>query len=182
MIKHIKSFNQIPITKNSLIVLDIDETIMAFPSITNLWWRETYEKHFEITNDKKIARNLSIYDWREHVKITKPYLLDEIKLKKFLGKIKEKFCALVLLTARDPTMMKITQTHISHCKLDISPEQVIHNENKGDALALIVQSYPEITNIIFVDDFEKNLIDVKTRFACKSMEKYNLTLYQITHK
>ena len=108
MIKHIKSFNQIPITKNSLIVLDIDETIMAFPSITNLWWHETYEKHFEITNDKKIARNLSIYDWREHVKITKPYLLDEIKLKKFLGKIKEKFCPLVLLTARDPTMMKIT--------------------------------------------------------------------------
>jgi hypothetical protein len=181
MIHQINSFYQIPVTKNSLIVLDIDETIMAFPHITKSWWRETYNKNFESTNNKKLAKNLTICEWREHVTVHKPYLLDEKKLKSFFGEIKQKSCKLVLLTARDSKMTEITHSHLSHCKLKFNSEQVIHDENKGEALASIVQDYPEISNIIFVDDFKDNLLSVKTRFSHDDMSNYNISLYQITH-
>ena len=182
MIQQVNSFYQIPVTENTLVVLDIDETIMAFPNITKTWWRETYEKYFDSTGDKTTADNLTLNEWREHVQVCKPYLLDEEKFKIFLSQIKSNTSQLVLLTARDPIMTEITHLHLSHCELSISPEQVIHDENKGDALAQIIQSYPEITNIIFVDDFEKNLISVKDRFSQDDMKNYNIKLYQITHK
>ncbi len=181
MIQQVNSFYQIPVTENTLVVLDIDETIMAFPNINKTWWRETYEKYFDSTNNKTAADNLTLEEWREYVRVNKPYLLDEKKFKKFLGEIESKSAQLVLLTARDPIMTEITQLHLSHCELSISPDQVIHDENKGDALARIVQSYPHITNIIFVDDFDKNLLSVKARFSQDDMESYDVKLYQITH-
>ena len=181
MFQQINSFNQIPITKNSLVVLDIDETIMAFPTITKSWWLETQNKYLEETNNKKQADNLTLLEWRDHVAEARPYLLDESKLKKFLRELEEKSCELILLTARDKCMEEITRIHISHCELEISPEQIFHNENKGDALASIIQSYPEISNIIFVDDFEKNLHSVKSRFEKDDMATYTLELYKIAH-
>lgn len=181
MFQQINSFNQIPITENSLVVLDIDETIMAFPSITKSWWRETHEKYLAETNDKKKADNLTVHEWRGHVAKARPYLLDESKLKKFLKDIENKSCQLVLLTARDKSMEEITRRHISHCELDITHEQIIHDENKGEALAEIVQSYPEISSIIFVDDFEKNLISVQNRFTHSDLSNYQVQLYQIAH-
>lgn len=181
MFQQINSFNQIPITENSLVVLDIDETIMAFPFITKSWWRETFEKYFAETNNKSQADNLTLHEWRVYVGKTRPFLLDETRLKKFLKEIEEKSCELVLLTARDKSMEEVTRVHISHCELDISPGQIIHNENKGDALAEIVQSYPEISSIIFVDDFEKNLASVQARFTQPDLSNYTLGLYLIAH-
>lgn len=181
MFQQINSFNQILITEKSLVVLDIDETIMAFPSITKSWWRETFEKYFAETNNKKQADNLTLHEWRSHVAKAKPYLLDESKLKKFFKDIENKSCPLVLLTARDKSMEEITRQHISHCELDITHEQIIHDENKGDALAEIVQSYPEISSIIFVDDYEKNLQSVQTRFTQPDLSNYQVQLYQIAH-
>jgi hypothetical protein len=78
-------------------------------------------------------------------------------------------------------MTEITHLHLSHCELEITPDQVIHNENKGEALARIIRSYPEISKIIFVDDFEKNLLNVQARFAQDDMNNFDLKLYQITH-
>jgi hypothetical protein len=181
MIQQVNSFNQIPVTLNTLVVLDIDETIMAFPNINKTWWRETHEKHFNSTNDKSEADKLTIEEWREYVEVNKPYLLDEKKLKKFLEEIESKSSQLVLLTARDPVMTESTHLHLSHCELEITPDQVIHNENKGEALARIIRSYPEISKIIFVDDFEKNLLNVQARFAQDDMNNFDLKLYQITH-
>jgi len=182
MFQLINSFNQITVTGNSLVVLDIDETIMAFPNITKSWWRETFERNMGETNDKKQADELTLHEWRAHVAEARPYLLDVIKLRKFLNEIEDKSCELVLLTARDKCMENVTIKHISHCELEISPNQIIHNENKGDALAELVQQYPEISQVIFVDDFEKNLHSVKTRFDQPDMSGYTVQLYQIAHQ
>jgi hypothetical protein len=181
MFQQITSFYQIPVTRKSLVVLDIDDTIMGFSKITKLWWRETFDKHFALTNDKNLANDLTICEWREYVGVNKPYLLDEIKLKNFFGEIRQNSCELILLTARDPVMTEITNSHLAQCEIQISSDRVIHNANKGDALADIVKSYPGFSNIIFVDDFEKNLINVKTRFSQDDMFNYNLALYKITH-
>jgi hypothetical protein len=78
-------------------------------------------------------------------------------------------------------MTNITHLHLNQCGLEIRPDQVFHDENKGEALANIIQSYPNFLNIIFVDDFEKNLQSVKTKFEQTDLLKYNLTLYQINH-
>jgi|LauGreDrversion4_2_1035121.scaffolds.fasta_scaffold179948_1 hypothetical protein len=181
MIQQVISFDQIPVTLNTLVVLDIDETIMAFPKINKTWWRETREKHFNSSNDKSVADNLTNEEWRKYVEVNKPFLLDEKKLKIFLEEIETKSCQLVLLTARDPIMTEITNLHLSHCELAITPDQVIHDKNKGEALACIVRTYPEISKIIFVDDFEKNLLNVQARFEQDDMKNFELKLYQINH-
>jgi hypothetical protein len=43
MINHINSFSKInPVKPNTLVVLDIDDTIMSFSNIHKEWWNETY--------------------------------------------------------------------------------------------------------------------------------------------
>jgi predicted secreted acid phosphatase len=181
MIQKVTSFNQIPIIKKSLVVLDIDETIMGFPNITKLWWKETFNKHLDVVGTKAIANKLLVEEWREHVAINKPYLHDKSNLNKFIEEIENNSCQLLFLTARDPKMTKVTHEHLAHCDLAFGPEQVIHNENKGDALASFYQSCSDITNIIFVDDFEKNLLDVKSRFELDDLNHLNVSLYHIAH-
>lgn len=181
MIKHINSFNQIRIITKSLIVLDIDETIMAFPNITKIWWKDTFDKNFANTSNKKLAESLTIEDWKNHVSQNNPYLLDENQFNKFMKKINQTNCELVLLTARNKKITDLTHKHLYHCNIDINRNNVFHNENKGEALANIINMYPEINNIIFVDDFEKNLLSVKNKFSQDRLSHYNLSLYKISH-
>ena len=181
MIKHINSFNQIQLIAKSLVVLDIDETIMAFPNINKIWWKDTFDKNFAHTSDKKIAEMLTIDEWRDHVSQSDPYLLDEKPFKKFIKKISQEKCELVLLTARNKKITDLTHKHLYQCNIDISKDKVFHDENKGEALAYIINMYPEINNIIFVDDFEKNLLNVKNKFSQDKLSHYTLSLYKISH-
>jgi hypothetical protein len=83
MIHNINSFSQITRPKsNTLIVFDIDETIIGFPDIQKNWWDKTYTYLLPIykENTPKYTEIL----WNEYISNIKPKLLDPINLINFI--------------------------------------------------------------------------------------------------
>ena len=48
--------------KNTLLVLDIDETIIKFPNINQKWWDDNYGEQYKIHEIKK-ARDIVLKKW-----------------------------------------------------------------------------------------------------------------------
>lgn len=176
MLRHITKFNQIPIIPNSLIVLDIDETIIKFDKINEKWWKNTFDKHYLATNKYDIADNLSLKEWISYVTITNPILVDN-EIHNWINSTKKLNCELILLTARNTNLQDITLSHLNFVNLNFNKEQIYFNKNKGDELLNITKKlYSNKENIIIVDDVKTNLLDIKEKFIDTY---YNLHLYNM---
>jgi hypothetical protein len=180
MFKCINSFNQVELLPNSLLVFDIDETIMSFEDIDEGWWKKTFDKYYEQTQDYDMADELSLREWVDHISNSKPKVLDEFNFIFLVELAKQNDCEIIMLTARRKFLFDITISHLAHCKVDIDSDSVYFNENKGtELLNIVTNKYPNISNIIFIDDIEHNLINVANTFA--PYNKYTLDLYKINH-
>lgn len=180
MIIPINSFNQVQLVPNSLIVFDIDETVISFEDIDEGWWKRTFTKYYGLTNDYDSADELSLKEWVNHITNSKPQLLDEVNFINLITQAKEINCEIIMLTARRKFLFDITIAHITHCKIDIDSDSIYFNENKGKELYDIVMGkYPNHENIIFIDDVESNLQDVANTFS--NLDQYTLQLYKIDH-
>lgn len=181
MLKHINNFSQINYIKpNTLVVLDIDETIMTFHKVNTDWWNETYNRLLPSYKENTYTQVELI--WTDHVSNNNPILLDKDNFSNFLENIKSKNCELILLTARDKSISSLTVTHLKKCGLDIHKSRIFYSRNKGNELKYIVTTmFPYIQDILFVDDLEENLINIKNVFNNDELSKYNLELYKIKH-
>lgn len=176
MFKKITKFNQINLIKNSLVVLDIDETIIKFDNINKAWWSDTFDKHYSITKNHDCAHNLSLDDWISHITINRPKLVDE-GIYDWINLIDKHNCDLIFLTARNKNLKDITHSHLNIVNLSCNKDKVYFNQEKGDELFSIVNAqYSDKKNIIVVDDVEINLIDIKNKFTDTD---FNLHLYNI---
>jgi hypothetical protein len=179
MIQCINSFSQVKIKPKSLVVLDIDDTILNFPSIRKGWWTDTFNNYYEQEQDYDRAEELALNDWVNIIANDKAQLLDPINFETFLNKIREQNCELILLTARNDKLRELTKKHLADCKLDIPHNKIYHNRNKGKKLLELVKNvYNNVSQIIFVDDLESNLNDVEDTFLSYS---YDIVLYHINH-
>lgn len=181
MFYHINSFSQInSIKPNTLVVLDIDETLITFHQVNTEWWDNTYNKLLPSYKENTYTHVELI--WTDHVSNNNPILLDKDNLSNFLENIQRKNCELILLTARDKSISSLTVKHLKFCGLDIHKSRIFYNRNKGDELKYIVTTmFPYIQDIIFVDDLEDNLINIQNAFNNNELSKYNLKLYKIKH-
>lgn len=176
MLKQIKKFNEIKLISNSLIVLDIDETIIKFDNINKKWWSNTFDKHYSITKDYDHADNLSLDEWISHVTITEPKLVDD-KIYEWIDLTDKHDCDLIFLTARKKSLKNITFLHLNKVNLSFDENKIYFNENKGDELFNIAnKEYSHKKNIIVVDDIKSNLIDIQDKFTDTS---FNLHLYNM---
>ena len=175
MIKTIKKFNEIEIIPNSLVVLDIDETILKFDGIDMKWWKNKFNKNYIVSRDYKIADKLTYYDWIKIISRSNPELVDN-NFHNFINLITENNCELILLTARSVTLKNITLEHLNQINFSFNEDKIYFNENKGDELNKIInEKYLNMKNIIVVDDAEPNLYDIKEKIP----EQYNLYLYKM---
>ena len=181
MIKHINTFSQInPIKPKTLVVLDIDETILRFQQIDNKWWDDTYTRLLPYYKEKT-STHVELM-WIKHISNNKPILLDKDNFYIFLKNIENENCELILLTARNKSISFLTMKHLESCGLNINLSRVFYNINKGVELQKIVTTiFPDIQNILFVDDLEENLTNIQYVFSNEKLSKYNLELYKIKH-
>ncbi len=180
MIIPINSFNQVGLIENSLLVFDIDETILSFEDIDEGWWKRTFSKYLAQTNDYDLSDELSLNEWVSHITKVKPKLLDEINFIKLVKKAKELNCEIIMLTARRRFLFDATISHLTHCNIDIDSASIYFNENKGKELyEIVTKKYPNLSNIIFIDDVIRNLEDVEKTF--EPYPNYILNLYNINH-
>jgi hypothetical protein len=176
MLKQITKFSQIKLIPNSLIVLDIDDTIIKFDKINIQWWHDTFDKHYVVTKDYVRADFLSLDEWISHVTITEPKLVDD-EIYNWIGLTNKFNCDLIFLTARNLSLKDITQLHLNKVNLYGDESKIYFNRNKGDELLSIANGeYLHKKNIIVVDDVESNLTDIQDKFTDSS---FNLHLYMM---
>lgn len=172
-------YSEIKIIEKSLIVFDIDDTIMHFEGIDNKWWDKRYQEYLaKHDNDHKKAKSLAIKDWVHHVTENNPKLINEDNLREFINMANEKDCKIIFLTARDHSLRDITENHFQICDLNEFIEDIYFSENKGLTLKEIINNqFNNIKNIIFVDDLERNLLSVEKEIA----DLHDLQLYLFKH-
>lgn len=172
----ITKFEQITIIPSSLVVFDIDETLLKFDGIDQKWWRNKFNKYYTLTKNYDLADSMSHSDWIKIVKIAEPELIDD-KIHDFIDLLYENDCKIILLTARHEILKETTIEHIDKINLNVNKDNIYFNSNKGEELYKIVSElYPTVQNIIVVDDFEQNLIDIQSKMQSTN---YNLHLYKI---
>lgn len=177
MIKDITSFSQIEYIKpNSLVVLDIDETILTFSNINREWWDKTYNNFLHLYKNKDEANKQSEILWANNISKNTPIILDNVNLHIFLEKASENKCELIFLTARNKNISDLTMKQLNYCGINIDASKVFYNRDKGSELKNILENiFPNINHIIFIDDIINNLINVKSKITL------DLELYNIKH-
>jgi uncharacterized HAD superfamily protein len=172
--KQINKFSEITIIRNSLVVFDIDETLIRFDGINFHWWTNNIAKYYNETLDHWLSEQICLKEWKDIIEIKNPELVDDL-VHDFILKLKENNCHIILLTARDKDLQEITYTHLSHVKLYF--EHIYFNNKKGEELYnIFTNDYQSIENIIVIDDMKRNLDDIANKFADI---KINLHLYNI---
>ncbi len=177
----INDYSKINIIPNSLVVFDIDETVIKFPELGKDWWKNKLAHYYAIYNDYDKADISALEDWIEHVKINKPQMINKDSFIEFFDSALDNNCKIIFLTARNVKLRDLTYQHLIH--LDIINHNKIHdiyfNENKGEELKKILQKeeYSEIKEIIFIDDLEENLKDIYNNLS----KEYKLNLYHFNY-
>jgi len=186
----IKNYDDIyidTINSNTLIVFDIDETIIKFPGINQKWWDDNYNYHYTLY-DINNARQKVFNQWLEIIHNYEPIMLDKIKFNTIMDKINSVNSKIVFLTARPPELREITEKNLDSCNIKYNKEDIYflpnksETKNKGEMIIKIIQQLNHINDIIFVDDVIHNVQSVINEFAKKNLFDYNLQLYLMDHE
>jgi hypothetical protein len=152
----IQNYDEIIVLQNSLIFIDLDETIIHFPYIDQNWWEKT-KKLYNILNDTT-SEDRTYRDWESIIYDYKPKLLDKLQFNNFLERVHNTGSKLSILTARNKRLEYITRQHLHDCNINISD---IHFSNqKGLTINYIKNATRHNGPIIFIDDNIKNINDV----------------------
>ena len=152
----IHNYDEISILDNSLVFLDLDETIIRFPFINSNWWDKTI-KAYELI-DINTADERAYKDWQHIITTYNPIILDEHQFSLLINRIVKTNSKIIILTARDEKLKDITKKHLNKCKIFIN--DIFFSKNKGNTIEIIKQNH-KYKNIIFVDDNIKYINDVK---------------------
>jgi hypothetical protein len=124
MLTKISSFCQIKLVPESLLVLDIDETILKYKHedayIDASWWAAKKKHFYDKYGDDTIANTKAFHDWIEHISNTYPIHTDEKGLTKLFNDATLMNIKIICLTARSSFLQKITLMHLEHLKIPVN--------------------------------------------------------------
>jgi len=167
MFKQIVSFKNVTIHPRTLVVFDIDDTVIGYEEFSHTFFADSIQTYKEKHKCDKMALDFALHDWITKVKEGTPYHMDSIGFIELKEKIKNTDSHYIFMTARNPNYRDITESHLE--KIGIENRQVYYlaGSNKGEFLKSISQKYSEYNKMIFIDDMEKNLNDVHKVFGNK---------------
>ena len=153
----IQNYDEIQVLPNSLIFIDLDETILHFPYIDKSWWEKT-KKLYNLINDTT-SEDRTYRDWESIIYDYNPTALDKKQFTKFLERVHNTGSKISIITARNNKLESITRKHLRDCNIDISD---IHFSNKkGYTINYIKTTTRHNGPIIFIDDLISNIDDVQ---------------------
>jgi predicted secreted acid phosphatase len=186
MINKIVNYDEIKLMPNSLIVFDIDETILKFQGINQKWWDFNYNEYYRYY-EMSHARKLVLNKWFDIVSTSQPKILDEVCFNDLIKNANKLNCKIIYLTARDKEQMaEVTEKNLNSCNISFNVNDIYYSKSKGDKLLEILESIKNqmenyktssINDIIFIDDVLANVNDVQKKLS----NRYNLHLYHIDH-
>lgn len=166
MFQTIKNYDEIEILPNSIIMIDIDNTIIKFGKLYKNWWKDNEPNALE--------------GWLKIIKEEKPEILDENEFTKLLNEVKNTNSEIIYITARDEELRELTNKHLIDC--GILTTEIYHAYPKGKK---IIEIYKEksrtkqIQNIIFIDDQYYNIEDAEI-YLSKYLE-YSNSIVQVKY-
>ena len=179
----ISAYSAIKLLPRCLVVFDIDDTVLHFPSHDRAWWKNT-KANYMITQDMDdpSAEHQTLLDWRAGVSTLDALPINKEEFHQFYNDAAIQQCDLIFLTARDSSMKEVTYNHVRNSLLPtVHDQQIYFSEHKGPALKHILQTnYPQHKHVIFIDDYEKNHQSVLATFQ----DDPNITLdvYHFVHQ
>ncbi len=163
--KEIKNYDEIMIKKNTLVMLDIDNTIIKFKTLYKNWWKDN-----EPNNPNLID------EWIRIVREEEPLMLDFDKFMNLLIKIKETNSDVIYITARNESLDELTYRQLISCGVSLNREQIYFSYPKGKKLLEICND-KKYNNYIFVDDHLDNIEDVQKHLT----KDYDVDYYLMNH-
>ena len=115
MFQTIKNYDEIEILPNSIIMIDIDNTIIKFGKLYKNWWKDNEPNALE--------------GWLKIIKEEKPEILDENEFTKLLNEVKNTNSEIIYITARDEELRELTNKHLIDC--GILTTEIYHAYPKG---------------------------------------------------
>jgi len=165
----INSFDQVSIDlPNTLVICDIDDTLLHFPGLTPEKYTEILEYYKSINSDPEIALNDANNYWSEKFSQTVPIHTDMDGFARLLLRLHTSSGGLCFLTARPghPDNIEFTRSNFNSIKLSYDAF-IIHYSwflLKGEYIRDQI-NLTGYTNIIFIDDMEYNLLNVNSHFG-----------------
>ena len=170
----ITSFFQVDVSHNTLVVLDIDETILQFPEIHEKWWHRKHKYYSDLigTHDHKTINSLAYSDWLNYVTETNPVHTDKTGLFDLFERIKKSNSHVIFLTARFDDTEELTYSHLKYLGISEIPVHFTSMGPKGVHLNKIIDDkYLHVENVVFVDDMDHNLHNVGT-IVTKNVKRF----------
>jgi len=180
MIIPINSFSQIPLKPRSLVVLDIDETLLTYSNLSPQWWQDEINKNYLDTQDYSMAEKWAVHKWKQLIMNSLPISLDAQNRDVFIQNLYTMGCELIFLTARDNDLADITRAHLRDLKI-YNDQMIYFDENKGHKIIEIMTIYNKYDNVVVVDDLIKNLSSIQESMQ-KNVSEKSFQLYHISHK
>lgn len=155
ILRVINSYSAITLVARSLVVFDIDDTVINFPDYDINWWaakKSIYERSMTIEE----ADRATLHDWRAAVKEIDPQPIDKDGFLQFYAQAKAAGCDIIFLTARSEELKELTHRHLKNSLMECAEDHVFFAEDKGPALVRLLSQRRPYPHIIFVDDLVKN--------------------------
>jgi hypothetical protein len=173
----VDTFSKVELVPNTLVLIDIDETILYYENIDESWWKEKidhYVKRHRCSRDEAIGL-VADDDWFRHIQENHPKHTDEVGLKTLLEAIEKNNSDLHFITARNQKYNKITTEHFIHLGLRNLANKV-HYLGGGSKGEYIKNNFNTSTynRIVFIDDLGRNIASVRNALG----NNVNLTAYQ----
>ena len=147
----IRNYDEIEVLPDSLVILDLDETLIQFDGMYDKWW----EDNLIHSNELEVYRR-----WIQLISFTMPHMLDSYEFNNLLRRIKQTNSRMVILTARSAKLCEITLQQLVYCNIIIPLDDIYFSDKKGRIAHSIRRRYT-YSNLIFVDDRKSNIRDVK---------------------
>lgn len=162
----ISSFKNVTRCRNSLYVVDIDDTLFYYPNLGKKWWNQMV--NHKTTHEKKTLKQAEhelFYEWENIIPNSEPQYTDEKGSKQFFDDCLKMNNDVIFLTARHDRLFDITKKHVNELYPEIDYPIYFSNEkNKGDKLKEILnKDFKDIKydEIHFIDDLVRNCYDVQ---------------------
>ena len=162
-LQKIKTFSELPKIKNGLYVFDIDETLLVFEEVSDVWWKRNYEKIYAETGDYEYASNKMNKIFAEIVKTHKPRPTDIEGFKAIEDNIGDNNNTIVFLTARPQNLEAETYKQIADLPIKYS-YPIYFSSEKGLKMKWLIKTVnadKQFDSVIFVDDKIYNIEDVQ---------------------
>jgi acid phosphatase class B len=165
--KQIKTFADIAVSPKTLVVFDIDDTVIGYEEFSHTYFTDRLQYYKEKYDCSKMVLDFALDDWITKVKSGTPFHMDKNGYTQLINTIRETDSHYMFMTARNPLFRDTTEDHLE--KIGIINRQVhyLAGANKGEFLKNIIKKYPQYDKLIFIDDMEKNLNDLHLAFGNK---------------